>query len=56
MTAVVSIVSLLLVMFLVSRGVPGRTMLVILAVTLAIVLLIVGAERSGMWPGELRTR
>ncbi|MFE1602214.1 hypothetical protein [Methylobacterium sp. ID0610] len=53
---VASIVSLLLVLFLVSRGTPGRTMLVIVAITLAVVLLIVGVERAGLWPSELHTR
>ncbi|ACA20442.1 hypothetical protein M446_6173 [Methylobacterium sp. 4-46] len=56
MTVAVSIVSLLLVLFLISRGVPGRQLLVILAVTAAVVLLIVGVERSGLWPAELHTR
>jgi hypothetical protein len=55
MTIAVSVVSLLLVLFLVARGTPGRRMLVIVAITLAVVILIVGIERAGLWPAALHT-
>ncbi|GJD48297.1 hypothetical protein OPKNFCMD_1014 [Methylobacterium crusticola] len=56
MDLVVSVVSLLLVLILVARGVPGRNILVVLAVTLAVVVLVVGVERAGLWPSDWRTR
>ncbi|MGY2052580.1 hypothetical protein [Methylobacterium sp. JK268] len=56
MTVAVSVVSLLLILVLISRGVPGRRLLVIALVTVAVVLLVVGIERAGLWPAELRTR
>ncbi|MEH3144244.1 MAG: hypothetical protein PGN34_02590 [Methylobacterium frigidaeris] len=56
MDIAVSVVSLLLVLFLIARGTPGRSLLVVLAATLAVVVLIVGIERAGMWPSELHTR
>jgi L-asparagine transporter-like permease len=49
-----SLVSLLLVLVLVARGTPGRRMLVIVAVTLAVVVVILFAERSGLWPEAMR--
>ncbi|GJE01747.1 MULTISPECIES: hypothetical protein [Methylobacterium] len=56
MDLAISVVSLLLVLFLVARGVPGRNILVVIAITLAVVILVVGVERSGMWPSDWRTR
>jgi hypothetical protein len=49
-----SLVSLLLVLFLVARGTSGSRMLVIVAVTLAVITVIVFAERGGVWPDAFR--
>ena len=49
-----SLVSLLGVLVLVARGTPGRRLLVIVAVTLAVVVLVLFAERSGLWPEGMR--
>lgn len=39
--------------WLIGRGVPLNAKLVTLAVTLAVILLIVGLERGGYWPAAL---
>ena len=49
-----SLVSLLFVLVLVARGTPGRRLLVIAAVTLAVVVMVLFAERSGLWPDAMR--
>lgn len=49
-----SLVSLLLVLVLVARGTPGRQLLIVLAATLAVVVVVLFAERSGFWPDSLR--
>lgn len=49
-----SLVSLLIVLFLVARGTSGSRMLVIVAVTLAVVTVILFAERGGFWPEAFR--
>lgn len=47
---IVSLVAILAILFLVGRGLPpGRWPLVIVA-TLAVVLIVVLAERNGFWP------
>jgi hypothetical protein len=51
-----SLVSLLLVLVLVARGTPGRQFLVIVAVTLAVVVVILFSERAGLWPEAWRQR
>lgn len=56
MTVIVGLVSLLACLFLASRGLPGRQWPVILAATLAVILLVVGAERAGWWPQGWRVR
>lgn len=53
---IVSLVAILLVLFLVGRGLPGRRWPLIIAATLAVVLAIVLAERSGMWPRDWTVR
>ena len=56
MDVVVSVISLLLVLVLIARGVPGRNLLVVLAAALAVVVLVVGIERAGLWPESFHTR
>ena len=56
MSVLVGVVSMLLVLFLVGRGLPARRWPVVLAATLAVILLIVLAERSGLWPAGWRVR
>jgi len=50
------LIALLAVLFLVSRGLPGRMWPVIIAATLAVIVAIVGLERSGLWPQNWHTR
>ncbi|BAQ44521.1 hypothetical protein Maq22A_c05755 [Methylobacterium aquaticum] len=56
MDIAVSVISLLLVLVLIARGVPGRNLLVALAMALAVVVLVVGIERAGLWPASFHTR
>lgn len=56
MDKVALVVSLLLCLFLVSRGMPLRSWPVVIAATLAIVLLVVLAEQNGYWPSSFRVR
>jgi hypothetical protein len=56
MTWVVSLVALLAVLFLVARGMPLSRWPVILAITLALILLVVGAEQNGWWPRSWKVR
>lgn len=56
MTSIVSVVALLLVLVVVSRGLPGRQWPVIIAATLAVVLAVVALEASGWWPASWRVR
>lgn len=53
---VASVVALLAVLFLVSRGLPGRQWPAIIALTLAVIVAVVLLERSGLWPQAWRTR
>ena len=56
MTWVVSLVALLAVLFLVGRGMPLTRWPVIIAATLAVVLLIVALEQNGLWPRSWQVR
>ena len=56
MTWIVSLVAALAVLFLVSRGLPLSRWPAIIAVTLAVIVLIVLAEQNGMWPASWRVR
>ena len=56
MTWVVSVVALLAVLFLVSRGLPATRWPVVIAATLATIVLVVAAERGGYWPASWRVR
>jgi hypothetical protein len=56
MTWIVSLVALLAVLFLVGRGMPLSRWPVILAITLAVILLVVGAEQNGWWPSSWKVR
>jgi hypothetical protein len=46
----VSVVAVLAVLFLVGRRLPGRSWPLIVAATLALVVVVVLAERNGLWP------
>jgi hypothetical protein len=50
MTWIVSLVALVAVLFLVGRGLPLGRWPVIIAATLAVVVLVVLAEQNGYWP------
>lgn len=52
----VGIVALLALLFLMTRGVPSRNILLTIAATLALVLAVVLIERAGFWPASWRTR
>lgn len=56
MSVIVGVVAMLLVLFLVGRRLPARRWPVVLAATLAVILLIVLAEQSGLWPAGWRVR
>lgn len=56
MDKIAAVVALLAVLFLVSRGLPGRRWPVILAATLAVVICVVLAERQGLWPAGWKVR
>jgi hypothetical protein len=51
-----AVAALLAVLFLVGRGIPRRSMLLAIAVALALVVLVVAVERAGLWPQGWRTR
>lgn len=53
---IVAAVALVAMLFLVGRGVPRRHWPVAIAGTLAVILIVVLAERSGYWPREWRVR
>lgn len=55
MEMAVGLVSLLAVLFLVSRGLPGRQWPVVLAGVLLVVLVVVFTERMGYWPQSWKT-
>lgn len=56
MDIAVSIIGLVAVLFLVARGTPGRTLLVVSAVTLAVVVALLAIEQAGWWPKGWRVR
>lgn len=56
MDKAVVVVALLGSLLLVARGLPGRQWPVIIAIMLALVILVVGAERYGYWPESWRVR
>lgn len=56
MTWAVSVVALLAVLFLVSRRLPLSRWPLIIAVTLAVIVLVVAAESGGYWPASWRVR
>lgn len=56
MDKVVIIVSMLACLFLVSRGMPGRNWPVVIAATLAVVLIVVLIEQNGYWPASWKVR
>lgn len=56
MDKIVAVVALLAVLILVARGLPGRMWPVIIAGTLAVILLVVLAEQGGWWPRDWRVR
>lgn len=53
---IVIVVSMLGALFLVGRAMPGRRWPVVIAATLAVVLLVVLAEQNGYWPSSWRVR
>jgi drug/metabolite transporter (DMT)-like permease len=46
----VALVALLALLFLMGRRLPARRWPMILAVTLAVIVLVVLAEQNGLWP------
>jgi hypothetical protein len=56
MDKALGVVALVAVLFLVARGLPGRRWPVVIAGTLALVLVVVLAEQSGFWPASWRVR
>ena len=56
MSWIVSLVGLLAVLGLLAWRMPGQRLLIIAAIALAVVVIVVGIERAGWWPQELRTR
>lgn len=56
MEKVVLVVSMLACLFLVSRAMPGRHWPVVIAATLAVILLVVLAEQNGYWPASWKVR
>lgn len=56
MDKIAGVVALLAVLFLVSRGLPSRSWPLVLAATLAVILLVVLAEQNGLWPATWKTR
>ncbi|WP_375458401.1 hypothetical protein [uncultured Enterovirga sp.] len=56
MDKIVGVVALIAVLFLIGRGLPGRVWPVILAGTLAVILVVVLAEQNGWWPASWKVR
>lgn len=56
MDKIVAVVATLAVLVLVGRGLPARRWPVVIAATLAVILLVVLAERFGSWPRDWRVR
>ena len=53
---VVLVVSMLACLFLVSRGMPVRSWPVVIAATLAVILMVVLAEQNGYWPASWKIK
>lgn len=56
MDKIVAIVAMLAFLVLVGRGLPGSRWPVVIAATLAVILVIVLAENNGWWPRDWRVR
>ena len=56
MSYVLPVVALLVVLFFVGRGTPIGRWPVIIAATLAVILVVVLAEQAGWWPASWRVR
>jgi hypothetical protein len=56
MDKIVGIVALVAILFLVGWGVPSRHRLLAIVGGLAFALLVLAAERAGLWPAAWRTR
>lgn len=56
MGALISAVALLGVLLLVGRRLPAARWPLVIAATLAVILLVVGVERAGLWPATWRVR
>lgn len=54
MDRIVSAIALIGFAFLVARRYPRHRVLLTIVATLAVVILIVGAERAGLWPDAAR--
>jgi uncharacterized membrane protein len=52
----VALVAMLAVLFLIGRRMPARRWPIILAVTLAVIVLLVLLEQNGLWPRGWTTR
>ncbi len=56
MSWLLPLVAMLAVLFLVGRGMPLSRWPVIIAATLAVILLVVAAEQNGYWPRSWQAR
>jgi hypothetical protein len=56
MSWLLPLVAMLAVLFLVGRGMPLSRWPVIIAATLAVILLVVAAEQNGYWPRSWQVR
>jgi peptidoglycan/LPS O-acetylase OafA/YrhL len=56
MDKIVGVVALVAILFLVGRGMPPRYRLLAVAGGLAFAVLILGAERLGLWPQSWSVR
>ena len=50
------LVGLVALLFLLGRGLPTGTWLLIVRVALAFIVVVLGLERAGLWPQGWRTR
>ena len=56
MDKIVIVVALLGALLIVARRMPGRLWPVVIAATLAVVVLVVLAEQNGYWPSSWKVR
>lgn len=56
MELIVSLVAVLAVLVLVSRGLPRSRWPLVIAGTLGVILIVVLAERGGIWPESWRVK